>query len=56
MRKLRNTLVNNPKVMKNMVKTAIIMVRFYQLAVSPYLPAACRYIPTCSEYALKALD
>ena len=42
--------------MKNMVKTAIIMVRFYQLAVSPYLPAACRYIPTCSEYALKALD
>jgi hypothetical protein len=31
------------------------MVRFYQIAVSPYFPAACRYTPTCSEYMIQAL-
>ena len=31
------------------------VVRFYQLAISPYLPASCRYLPTCSDYALEAL-
>ncbi|MCK5271907.1 MAG: membrane protein insertion efficiency factor YidD [Sedimentisphaerales bacterium] len=36
-------------------KAAIIFVRFYQLAVSPYLPSVCRYMPTCSEYALESL-
>ena len=31
------------------------LVRFYQMAVSPHLPASCRYTPTCSEYAVIAL-
>jgi putative membrane protein insertion efficiency factor len=31
------------------------IVRFYQLAISPWLPAACRYTPTCSAYAIDAL-
>ena len=31
------------------------LVRFYQLAVSPHTPAACRYTPTCSQYAVEAL-
>ena len=30
-------------------------VRAYRLAVAPFLPAACRYEPTCSAYALEAL-
>ena len=30
-------------------------VRFYQLALSPYLHPACRFQPTCSAYALEAL-
>ena len=30
-------------------------VRFYQGAVSPWLPPTCRYTPTCSEYAARAL-
>lgn len=30
-------------------------VRFYQLCISPMFPAACRYTPTCSQYALEAL-
>lgn len=33
----------------------IFMVRGYQVAVSPLLPAACRYHPTCSQYAVEAL-
>jgi uncharacterized protein len=32
------------------------LVRGYQMAVSPYLPRACRFVPTCSQYALEALD
>lgn len=31
-------------------------IRFYQLAISPYLPRTCRFLPTCSQYALDALD
>lgn len=31
------------------------VVRLYQGAISPWLPATCRYTPTCSEYAVQAL-
>lgn len=31
------------------------LVRFYQLCISPLLPPSCRFTPTCSEYALQAL-
>ena len=30
--------------------------RFYKSAVSPMLPPACRYTPTCSEYAMEAVE
>ncbi|MXW65629.1 MAG: membrane protein insertion efficiency factor YidD [Gemmatimonadales bacterium] len=30
-------------------------IRGYQLVVSPWLPPACRYEPSCSEYALTAV-
>jgi putative membrane protein insertion efficiency factor len=32
------------------------LVRGYQLLVSPLLPSACRYYPTCSRYAAEALE
>ena len=32
------------------------LVRGYQLAISPLLPASCRYYPSCSAYALEALE
>lgn len=32
------------------------VIRFYQRAVSPLFPPRCRYIPTCSEYALQAVE
>jgi putative membrane protein insertion efficiency factor len=32
----------------------IVIIRFYQLVVSPWLGPKCRYQPTCSHYALEA--
>jgi putative membrane protein insertion efficiency factor len=32
------------------------LLRMYQLAVSPFLPSACRFHPTCSEYMRQAVD
>ena len=34
----------------------ILPIRFYQLAISPLLGPKCRYQPTCSAYALEALE
>lgn len=33
----------------------ILLVRFYQVAISPFTPSTCRYNPTCSHYAIEAL-
>jgi putative membrane protein insertion efficiency factor len=39
------------------MKTAIIaMLRLYKRLLSPALPHACRYLPTCSEYAMEAVE
>ena len=32
------------------------LVRFYRAAISPWTPPSCRYTPTCSAYALDALE
>ncbi len=34
----------------------ILLVRFYQAAISPYTPSTCRYSPTCSHYTIEALQ
>lgn len=36
-------------------KLLILPIRFYQGAISPLLPPACRYTPTCSQYAVEAI-
>ena len=33
----------------------VLLVRFYQIAISPLKPPTCRFTPTCSSYALEAL-
>lgn len=33
----------------------VLLVRFYQVAISPFTPSTCRYNPTCSHYAIEAL-
>ncbi|MFY9243274.1 MAG: membrane protein insertion efficiency factor YidD [Polaribacter sp.] len=34
----------------------ILLVRFYQTAISPFTPSTCRYSPTCSQYTIEALQ
>lgn len=34
---------------------ALLLIRMYQVVVSPLLPPACRYQPSCSEYFAEAL-
>lgn len=33
----------------------LFLVKFYQYLLSPLLPNACRYTPTCSQYAIDAI-
>lgn len=39
-----------------MRRIAMALIRFYRQAISPWLPAACRFEPSCSVYALEAYD
>ena len=32
------------------------LIRFYRRAISPYTPPCCRFVPTCSQYALEAIE
>lgn len=34
----------------------LVLIRFYRSAISPLRPPCCRFIPTCSEYALEAVE
>ena len=38
-----------------MSRILILLIRFYQRAISPHFPPACRYTPSCSAYAVEAL-
>ncbi|MDR6735111.1 MULTISPECIES: membrane protein insertion efficiency factor YidD [unclassified Sphingobacterium] len=33
----------------------LIIIRFYQVFISPFLGASCRYTPTCSQYGKEAI-
>jgi uncharacterized protein len=35
---------------------ALCLLRTYKRWISPMLPASCRYVPTCSEYAMEAVE
>lgn len=39
-----------------MSRIVLALIRFYQLAISPWLPPRCRYQPTCSQYAIEAVQ
>ena len=40
---------------KGIGRLLILLVRLYQVAISTYTPASCRYTPTCSQYAIQAI-
>ena len=37
-------------------KIFILPIKFYQAAISPYLGNKCRYEPSCSQYAVEAIE
>ena len=37
-------------------KIMLAMIRFYRTSISPYTPPSCRFIPTCSQYAMEAIE
>lgn len=39
-----------------MKRAALILIRAYQLVISPVLPPACRFYPSCSDYAREAVE
>ncbi|HEY6040783.1 MAG TPA: membrane protein insertion efficiency factor YidD [Anaerolineae bacterium] len=34
----------------------LVPIRIYQIFLSPLLPSSCRYVPSCSQYAVEAID
>lgn len=39
-----------------LVRMLVLPIRFYQRFISPLFPPACRFTPTCSQYAVEALQ
>ena len=39
-----------------MKKLLLSLIRFYRRHISPHLPPMCRYYPTCSCYAIEAIE
>ncbi|NTS76350.1 membrane protein insertion efficiency factor YidD [Catenovulum sp. SM1970] len=44
------------KIKKICQQTVILPIRFYQVAISPMLGPNCRFTPTCSQYAITAIE
>ncbi|GAA4069751.1 membrane protein insertion efficiency factor YidD [Flavobacterium cheonanense] len=42
-------------VKKIIIFPLVLLIRFYQEAISPFTPSTCRFEPTCSSYFLEAL-
>lgn len=39
-----------------MKKIILLIIRFYQRYISPMSPPSCRFYPTCSQYAIEAVE
>lgn len=39
-----------------MKRILLFLIRFYQRAISPYKRPCCKYYPTCSNYAVEAIE
>ena len=39
-----------------MKRVLLAFIRFYRKNISPLTPASCKYIPTCSQYGLEAIE
>ncbi|MEZ0232678.1 MAG: membrane protein insertion efficiency factor YidD [Methylophilaceae bacterium] len=39
-----------------MARLLVLIIRFYQLTLSPFFGQQCRFAPTCSQYAIDAIN
>ncbi|MBD3161632.1 MAG: membrane protein insertion efficiency factor YidD [Candidatus Latescibacteria bacterium] len=39
-----------------MTRLALLSIRIYRNVISPWLPATCRFVPSCSAYAHEAVE
>ena len=39
-----------------MKKSFIFLIKIYRFAISPLTPPSCRFYPTCSQYAMQAVE
>lgn len=42
--------------MSPLARLSLLMIRGYQVTLSPMLPSACRYTPSCSRYTYEAVE
>ncbi len=42
--------------MSPLARLSLLLIRGYQVTLSPLLPSACRYTPTCSRYTAEAIE
>lgn len=50
----RHVVVERTKEEAGKARAAVQLLRWYKAEVSPWIPPSCRYVPTCSEYAMQA--
>jgi len=50
------TKINMINQLKIIGKIPIFLIKTYKYAISPILPASCRFFPTCSEYSVSAYE
>jgi putative membrane protein insertion efficiency factor len=43
-----------PTLKKILIAPFVLLIKFYQICISPFTPPSCRFTPTCSQYALEA--
>ena len=44
------------KQLKNLISNLLVLViKGYQILLSPILPKTCRHLPTCSDYAIESI-
>ena len=39
-----------------MKRILLVLIRFYRKCISPLFPPSCRFVPTCSQYAMEAIE